>query len=32
MSTTRRAFMGVTRTNRAVARAVGVSCPNWEVI
>src|SRR3712207_351460 len=24
--------MGVTRTNRAVARATGVSCPNWEVI
>src|SRR3954469_21987416 len=31
-STTRRAFMGVTRTNRAVARATGVSCPNWEVM
>src|SRR5512133_2683179 len=31
-STTRRAFMGVTRTNRAVARATGASCPNWEVI
>src|SRR4029453_3579880 len=24
--------MGVTRTNRAVARATGASCPNWEVI
>src|SRR3954462_11478685 len=24
--------MGVTRTNRAVARATGVSCPNWEVM
>src|SRR5919205_658321 len=31
-STTRRAFIGVTRTNRAVARATGASCPNWEVI
>src|SRR3954462_9660407 len=31
-STTRRAFMGVTRMNRAVARATCVSCPNWEVI
>src|SRR3954465_1981828 len=24
--------MGVTRTNRAVARATGASCPNWEVM
>src|ERR687889_520024 len=24
--------MGVTRTNRAVARATGASCPSWEVI
>src|SRR5688500_5048181 len=32
MSTTRRAFIGVTRMNRAVARATGVSCPNWKVI
>src|SRR5690242_6294234 len=24
--------MGATRTNRAVARAAGASCPNWEVM
>src|ERR687890_431401 len=31
-STTRRAFMGATRTPRAMARATCVSSPSWEVI